>query len=309
MQKAAKPAQVRAPIGSHNPSQPVREPLLQTSSNLSSYRVSPTLKVIFAILFAMTEPVAIWLLPILPDALQVPFFMLIGVLCLGLGYLCGRVAGALGFSPIFTAGSAGFWAGLIKVATSFIIDRGTATAVLTTAMPVYGIYCLAGFMGGVVALAQMWIGKRGVRLPIRMSPKAVREAIAEETGFVIYNGKKITILEAAELLKASKPAEPQGPGTIEIPREALEQANPAREPQLSDHVPANRQDAVGNGAVLMDQPVSLEFFIEESRLIKGEGKLIYQVARNGQMQVGIRFTQIEKRDVEGLLVMLISRAQ
>lgn len=308
-QKAAKPAQTQPKKQFHDPVQPAREPLLQTSSNASSFRVSPSLKVVFAILFVMAEPLAAWTLPLLPDALQLPYFALIGVFCLGLGYLCGRVAGALGYSPLFTAGSAGFWAGLIKLAMSFAIQKGATAAILTTAMPIYGIYCLAGFAGGAAALAQIWVGRGGLRTLPRLSPKAVRETIAEETGFVIYNGKRVPIQEAVELLKAPKSAPREDPGTIEIPREALQQARLEREPKLSDHVAKDRKDAAGNGAVLMDQPVSFEFFLEDSKLIRAEGKLIYQVARNGQTQVGVRFTQVEGQEVEGLLVMLIRRLQ
>jgi hypothetical protein len=76
-------------------------------------------------------------------------YAVLSLICLAAGTYAGMIASKRGYSGVLTAGGAGFFAGLMRFAMYYAMVPGNLLAKLKVALPVFGIYCMFTFLGGL----------------------------------------------------------------------------------------------------------------------------------------------------------------
>ena len=118
-----------------------------TTEESLAFKVEPKIRTLFGIILFLVGAAVVMSVQ---GKLEI---VLLSGISFAAGVLAGMLAGRLGYSEILTPGGAGFPAGLVLSLLIALKSGGSFQDQMRTAFPIFGIYSLGSFLGGVAAWA------------------------------------------------------------------------------------------------------------------------------------------------------------
>ncbi len=139
----------------------VSKGLLDSESDQElAFKIEPTIRTVFAVFLFLLGASVVFFTHGEPFTKML--LIILAVICLATGAVAGMLAGRVGYSEVLTPGGAGVIAGLALAAIFSLQSRGEMQSVIQHAFPMFGVFAVGSFAGGIVA----WVLRKffGIRM-------------------------------------------------------------------------------------------------------------------------------------------------
>lgn len=131
---------------------PTERSVLDTSSDdILAFRVDSQIRTLFGLLFFFVDPTVRFIHHFISPKVPFSLYTAIAIISILMGIYIGMIAKKRGYSDVLTAGGSGFLGGILRSLALYLLVPGTLIDKFSAALPVFGIYSVCAFIGGITA--------------------------------------------------------------------------------------------------------------------------------------------------------------